>query len=93
MARAIAEGYEHAKQRGQTLVPLLACIGQLIPWLKQWHNQPDLEFGGARMGDYFADYLTEEAKALRKTVAEVIAWSPPARAQGRGRRRGPTNGS
>ena len=36
---------------------LLAAIGQLVPWLKQWHNEPDMSFGGTRMGNYFADYL------------------------------------
>jgi SAM-dependent methyltransferase len=79
LARAIAERYEQAKEHeGRTLVPLLACIGQLIPWLKQWHNDVDPAFG-ARMGDYFHDYLTEEAKALGLTVAKVMAWTPPAK--------------
>lgn len=87
LARAIAERYEHAKeQEGRKLVPLLAAIGQLIPWLKQWHNDLDPAFG-TRMGDYFDNYLAEEAKALGMSVAEVIAWTPPANPNGRGRRR------
>jgi len=45
LARAIAERYEQAKEHeGRKLVPLLACIGQLIPWLKQWHNELDPRF-------------------------------------------------
>jgi len=80
LARAIAERYEHAKEHeGRKLVPLLACIGQLIPWLKQWHNDPDMNFGGTRMGEYFEGYLAEEAKSLGMTVAEVMAWTPPAK--------------
>ncbi len=64
LARAIAERYELAKeQEGRKLVPLLAAIGQLIPWLKQWHNELDPTYG-TRMGDYFENYLAEEAKAL-----------------------------
>ena len=88
LARAIAEGYEHAREHeGRKLVPLLACIGQLIPWLKQWHNDPDMNFGGTRMGDYFDGYLAEEAKALGMTVAEVMAWIPPVRPARHGRRK------
>lgn len=83
LARAIAERYEHAKEHeGRKLVPLLACIGQQIPWLKQWHNDLDPAYG-TRMGDYFENYLAEEAKALGLTVAEVKAWTPPEKTSGR----------
>jgi hypothetical protein len=79
LARAIAEYYEQAREHeGRKLVPLLACIGQLIPWLKQWHNELDPAFG-TRMGDYFEGYLAEEAKALGMDVAQVMAWAPEKR--------------
>ena len=79
LARAIAERYELAKeQEGRKLVPLLAAIGQLIPWLKQWHNDLDPAYG-TRMGDYYENYLAEEAKAIGKSVGEVMAWTPPAK--------------
>jgi hypothetical protein len=87
LARAIAERYELAKEHeGRKLVPLLAAIGQLIPWLKQWHNEIDPAFG-TRMGDYFEGYLTEEAKALGQSVDQVMAWTPPEQARRRGGRR------
>jgi hypothetical protein len=87
LARAIAERYEYAKEHeGRKLVPLLACIGQQIPWLKQWHNDLDPTYG-TRMGDYFEEYLTQEAKALGLTVAEVMAWMPPNKPKGRGRKK------
>jgi len=45
------------------------------------------------MGDYFEDYLAEEAKALGMTVAEVMAWKPPEQPRRRGgRRRGMDGG-
>jgi hypothetical protein len=87
LARAIAERYELAKeQEGRKLVPLLAAIGQLIPWLKQWHNEFDSAYG-TRMGDYFEAYLVEEAKALGMSVDAVMAWTPPEKPKGRGRRK------
>jgi hypothetical protein len=85
LAKAIAERYELAKDReGRKLVPLLAAIGEQIPWLKQWHNDLDPKFG-TRMGDYFEGYLAEEAKALGMSVEQVMAWTPPERTK-RGRR-------
>jgi hypothetical protein len=87
LARAIAERYELAKeQEGRKLVPLLAAIGQLIPWLKQWHNEVDPAFG-TRMGDYFEAYLAEEAKVLGMSVDEVMAWTPPEKAKRAGRKK------
>ena len=69
---------------------LLAAIGQLIPWLKQWHNEPDTAFDGMRMGDYFEGFINEEARQLGKTIPEIKAWQPPQRASGRGRRKATT---
>ena len=65
---------------------VLAAMGQFVPWLKQWHNELDPTCG-TRMGDYFENYLAEEAKAIGKTVAEVMAWTPPEQPRRRGRRR------
>ena len=69
------------------LVPLLACLIELLPWLKQWHNEPDPEFDSLRMGDYFEGFVNEEARQLGITLPEIKAWIPPARPSGRGRRR------
>src|SRR5208337_3949781 len=68
------------------LVPLLACLIELLPWLKQWHNEVDPEFG-VPMGDYFEGFIQEEARQLGKTVPEIKAWEPPERTRGRARRR------
>ncbi len=69
------------------LIPLLACLLELLPWLKQWHNEPSAAFDGMRMGDYFDGFITEEARGLNKTIPEIKGWTPPARTSGRGRRR------
>ena len=64
------------------LVPLLACLLELLPWLKQWHNEPDAAFDGMPMGDYFEGFISEEARQLGKTVPEIKAWQPPQRTRG-----------
>ena len=57
-------------------MPLLAGILELVPWLKQWHNEVDPEFG-YRMGDYFEGFVQGEGRELGKTVEEIRKWTPP----------------
>ena len=39
----------------ERLKPLLAGLLELVPWLRQWHNDIDPETG-LRMGDFFLGY-------------------------------------
>ena len=57
------------------LTPLLAGLLELIPWLKQWHNDVDPETG-ERLGDYFDSFLETQARALGLTRAAIHAWKP-----------------
>ena len=89
-ALAIATYYQDRKDGDgwapERLVPLLAGVIELLPWLRQWHNAYDAD-KATRMGDYFADFVRDEARALGMTEAAVAAWTPPAVARrGRGRR-------
>lgn len=68
------------------LLPLLAGLLELLPWLKQWHNQLDPNFG-ERMGDYYDGFVRDEAKALGVTLDALRAWKPAVTAARRGRRR------
>ena len=61
------------------LAPLLACMIELLPWLRQWHNAVDPAFGVA-MSDYFEGFVQEEARNLGQTQAEIRDWQPPAKA-------------
>ena len=90
LARSISAYFvdiqEHLGGRNDPrLVPLLACLLELIPWLKQWHNEVDPEFG-ERMGDYFEGFVNEEARQLGKTIPEIKAWQPEARTKVRGKK-------
>jgi hypothetical protein len=89
LAQAIAAYYERVKnQEGwtpQRRMPLLAGILELLPWLKQWHNEIHPEFQ-ERMGDFFEQFVQDEARAMEMTVDQIRAWAPPAQS-GQGRRR------
>jgi hypothetical protein len=87
--RAIAAYYERVKnQEGWTAerrIPLLAGILELLPWLKQWHNEIHQEFQ-ERMGEFFEQFVQDEARAMEVTIPQISAWAPPASTT-RGRRR------
>jgi hypothetical protein len=76
-----SEGWEPAR-----LQPLLASLLELVPWLEQWHNEIDPAFG-ARMGDYYSSFVTEEARALGFTLDDLRGWKPVAVAAKRGRKK------
>jgi hypothetical protein len=65
----------------------LAGLLELLPWLKQWHNEPDIAFDGMRMGDYFEGFINEEARQLGKILPEIKAWRPSQRISSRSQRR------
>ncbi len=77
--REAVEGWD--KDR---LLPLLVGVAELVPWIKQWHNEPGR--GGQRMGEYFAKYVEDEARKLGKSVDDLAKWRPMAKVRkGRGK--------
>jgi hypothetical protein len=87
--KAIAEYYVDVQERqggrdDPRLVPLLACLIELLPWVKQWHNEVVPEFG-VGMGDYFEGFVQEESRNLGLALDAIKAWHPPQPTRGRGR--------
>jgi hypothetical protein len=83
LAKAVAAHYVHVQEQeggrdDPRLVPLLACLIELLPWLKQWHNDIDPEFNMG-LGDYFEGFVQDEARQMGRTIEEVRAWQPPAK--------------
>ena len=78
-AMALAAYYDRMKHREgwapARLVPLLAGLDQLVPWLLQWHNDvdPDLQL---RLGEFYRDFVRDEARSLGYTVEQLRAWQP-----------------
>jgi hypothetical protein len=91
LAKAVSAHFVDVQERiggrdDPRLVPLMGCMIELLPWLKQWHNEVDPEFG-LQMGDYFEGFIQEESRNLGKTLDEIKAWQPPEAARGRGTRK------
>lgn len=63
------------------MVPFLAGMLELLPWVRQWHTQAD------EYGDTPADHLREDLAELRDTTgiteSEMTDWRPPAPTRGR----------
>jgi hypothetical protein len=89
-ATALATYFIDMKEREgwsrERLQPLLTGLLELVPWLKQWHNDMNPDFG-ARMGDYYESFVTDEARALQFTLDDLRAWKPVATTAKRGRKK------
>ncbi len=77
-AKALSNYIEEAKNLGwpeHRLVTMLAGLVELLPWLRQWHNETDPHYG-IGMGNFFAEYLHNQARELGKTVQDLKNWAP-----------------
>lgn len=91
-AQAIIDLYQHRRnQEGWNdiqVLPLLAGLAELLPWLRQWHNEIDPSLGQG-LGDYYTDYVTGEAHRAGTSMEGLAAWQSPAK-PARGRKPGAT---
>jgi len=73
-AQALAETFIDARDnqgwQPDRLKPLLAGLTDLLPWLKQWHNEHNPAYGMG-LGDYFSGFLEEQSREMGLTVQEV----------------------
>jgi hypothetical protein len=73
-AQALTAFYQQAKDTWgwapERLAPLLAALKELLPWLHQWHNAIDPEYGD-RPCDSFQQFYTTELHALRMTDEDI----------------------
>jgi hypothetical protein len=77
---------ERARKRegwdAKRLMPLLAGLDQLLPWIHQWHPEVDPEFGETA-GQSFQTMLEGDAHELGLTLEDIRVWEPPKRRQPR----------
>jgi hypothetical protein len=73
----IEEGWDTTK-----LVPLLAGLNELAPWVRQWHNEIDPEYGES-VADTIDDELSARLAEHHLTVTDLTSWQPAAKTRGR----------
>lgn len=64
------------------LVPLIAGLAELEPWVRQWHNEDDATYG-VNLADLITEQLRERCAQVGMSVADLQAWRPPAATRGR----------
>ena len=64
------------------LVPLVAGLVELEPWLTQWHSEIDPKFG-ASPASVITGVIDQYLARMEKTRDQVTAWIPPAAPRGR----------
>jgi hypothetical protein len=68
------------------LVPLVAGLAELQPWVKQWHSEVHPVYG-VSLGAFCEEQLAQRAAQVGKTLEELAAWRPQQAVRGRRSRR------
>lgn len=66
------------------LIPLVAGLSELMPWVRQWHSGMDAH-SGIDWADYLGGQLTSLAERSGTPLADLLNWRPAPPARGRKR--------
>ena len=77
--RSAIDGWDAEK-----LIPLLAGLLEVMPWVRQWHNEVDPAFG-ASPAETYDIYLIDQREKYGLTEQDLHNWHPPQPARGRRR--------
>lgn len=73
-AQALAGYYQDRKDQDgwskERLAPLIAGLKDLLPWLKQWHNDIDPQFQ-LRLGDFYEEFVRDQIHELGMNEAQI----------------------
>ena len=73
----IEEGWDTTR-----LIPLLAGLHELAPWVRQWHNNIDPEYGES-IADTIDEELTARLAEHHLTTTDLTTWRPTPTTRGR----------
>ncbi|MFI8326924.1 BREX-2 system adenine-specific DNA-methyltransferase PglX [Streptomyces sp. NPDC085529] len=76
-ARTTRDGWDTER-----IVPLLAGLREVLPWVVQWHGEYDDEWGDVPAEELVAEY-EEQLRKHQVGAAELIAWRPVKKTRGR----------
>ncbi|MET8541081.1 BREX-2 system adenine-specific DNA-methyltransferase PglX [Kitasatospora sp. NPDC004799] len=78
----IEDRTEQAAWGTDRILPLLAGLHEIMPWVRQWHGEYDAEWGTVPADDCEA-YLSEQMAKHRLTSEDLKAWRPERKTRGR----------
>ncbi|MFB6518831.1 BREX-2 system adenine-specific DNA-methyltransferase PglX [Streptomyces sp. NPDC056401] len=76
-ARTTRDGWDTER-----IVPLLAGLREVMPWVLQWHGEYDDEWGDVPAEELVAEY-EEQLRKHQVGAAELMAWRPVKKTRGR----------
>ena len=82
---ALATIYAYRESEGTPLtelVPVVAGIAEVLPWVKQWHTGVDPNLG-VDLAEYLTGQLAEKANAVGVPVNDLPQWRPAGITRGR----------
>lgn len=82
LATLIQSGEQHGWSEDR-LIPLVAGLSERLPWVEQWHADPDPLYGGSSPAEFFSGLLDNYMAKLGATRESLAAWRPPAPTRGR----------
>ncbi|MGH3516901.1 MAG: DUF7008 domain-containing protein, partial [Haloechinothrix sp.] len=74
-----AEGWSDER-----MVPLIAGLAELRPWVRQWHGEIDPTYG-VSLAAIVEEELASRSQRAGTAVDDLAAWRPTAPARGRRR--------
>ena len=76
LARLIVERTQGEGMAAEQVLPLVAGLVELEPWLHQWHADPDAAFGGMSPATFITGFIDSQLAALGATRTDAKAWRP-----------------
>jgi hypothetical protein len=64
------------------LIPLVAGLAELQPWVRQWHDEIDPTYQ-VNLADYLEEQLRGRASQVGMTLDQLRAWVPQPVRRGR----------
>lgn len=66
----------------ERLVPLIAGLAEVMPWVRQWHGEVDPAFGMSP-ADAYDSVLEEHMRRHGLSFEDLKGWRPPKKRGGR----------
>ena len=67
---------------GEQLIPLIAALDEVVPWVKQWHSDVDPGLGQP-LGDFYQGQVDQALASIGATRETLAEWAPPKPTRGR----------
>ena len=68
----------HRRLGRPRLIPLVAGLAEVMPWVRQWHQRAWTPTFGQSPADEYDTYLTTQREKYALTDEVLASWSPPA---------------